>query len=265
MKKAYFYCSILILIIFVSSCSKIENLESDIQNASSSKLDTIKNIGQLNTKSAIWDDNGTFRKVFQIEDTDPEEENELGELFNRATCSNLFSGVDRAIAKKSFAAATTTTYSAFAPFRNTLQTDTYMRSLNIPTSSTSNRVSQENRNIYISSSYLYAIKRESDGDFHIIIGDASSNALTNCEASGLPSTSSASYTKIKAVQDALIARFATDFCGKSSYTVFSPPILITKLNGSIFFDVDHAAGTVGPTGYRPTTAWEVHPISFIQF
>jgi hypothetical protein len=38
-----------------------------------------------------------------------------------------------------------------------------------------------------------------------------------------------------------------------------------KVTGSLFFDVDHKAGSVGPTGMRPKTAWEIHPVSDIQF
>jgi hypothetical protein len=37
------------------------------------------------------------------------------------------------------------------------------------------------------------------------------------------------------------------------------------VTGSLFFDVDHPAGAVGPQGHRPQTAWEIHPISSIAF
>jgi len=29
--------------------------------------------------------------------------------------------------------------------------------------------------------------------------------------------------------------------------------------------VDHAAGVVGPQGMRPSTAWEIHPVTKIEF
>jgi hypothetical protein len=255
---------VLVSPLFFFSCGKMEPYH-DSKNEKSIIKDTIKNISELELGEAIWNDNGIYRKVSKIEDTDPEDTNEE-ELANRSSgCSSSYSGVDRKVAKISFSSATTKTHYTFNAFRKTLQTDDYMRSLGISTSSTSGRVSQEDRNIYITTSYLYAIKSESDGDFHMIIGDPSKAALTNCEASGLPSTKSSAYSKIKAVKDAIITRFETDFCGTSSYTIFSPPILIDKIYGSLFYDVDHAAGVVGPKGYRPTTSWEVHPISFIQF
>ena len=247
------------MLVTLISCNKFESVDTFQENNKS--LDTIHSLTEMKTNSVIWNDHGVFRTVTLEESTDPKEIEEENE--NKATCSGAFSGVDRAAAKTSFSSASQTTYYFFNTFRNTLQTDTFMRSIGI--SKSSNRVSQENRNIYITTSYLYAIKHESDGDFHMIIGDLSKVALTNCEASGNPSTTSSAYSKIKAVKDAIVSRFGTDFCGKTSYTIFSPPILIDKFNGSLFFDIDHAAGTVGPTAYRPTTAWEVHPISFIQF
>jgi hypothetical protein len=36
-----------------------------------------------------------------------------------------------------------------------------------------------------------------------------------------------------------------------------------KITGSIFFDGDHSAGTIGPltpVKHRPDTVWEIHPI-----
>jgi hypothetical protein len=36
------------------------------------------------------------------------------------------------------------------------------------------------------------------------------------------------------------------------------------VEGSLFYDVDHAPGAVGPRDMKPTTAWEIHPITQIQ-
>jgi hypothetical protein len=249
-------------ILFVVSCNKYEPI-GNLQENKNVDLDTIPRLTDMKSNKAIWNDNGIYRTVTIEESTDPKEFED--ESVEKATCSNAFSGLDRAVAKKSFSSATQYTYGSFNAFKNTLPTDAFMRSLGIPRSSTSDRVSQENRNMYIKTSYLYAIKRESDGDLHMIIGDNSQSALINCEASGYPATVATSYPKIKAVKEAIVARFSTDFCGKSSYTIFSPPVLITGFKGSLFFDVDHSAGTVGPAAYRPTTAWEVHPISYIKF
>lgn len=269
MKKYLVILKVLCLAVICNlffSCERIESLDKSIatENTVNKVLDTIQGLSQMKDKEVIWNDNGVYRKVSFGESYDPIEEDQQ-KMNKLATCSPLFSGNDRKAAKTSLATTQEVGYSTFNTFRNTLQSDTFMRSLGIPTNSTSNRVSQENRNINVSSSYLYAIKTESDGDLHMIIGDLSKVALTNCEASGYPSTSASSYTKIKTVRETVVKRFGTDFCGKSNYTIFSPPVQLLTFKGSLFFDVDHGAGVVGPLGYRPTTSWEVHPVSSIKF
>lgn len=52
-------------------------------------------------------------------------------------------------------------------------------------------------------------------------------------------------------------------CG--NYVLPSSPIPIRQLRGALFFDTDHPAGQVGPAGSRPSTAWEIHPVTFIEF
>jgi hypothetical protein len=46
----------------------------------------------------------------------------------------------------------------------------------------------------------------------------------------------------------------------SGYRKYTFPIPVV-VDGSLFFDVDHAAGVVGPAGMRPQTAWEIHPVT----
>lgn len=263
--KTYFFVTVCLLAMLTFSCNKFESL-SDIENENIQKLDTISNLALMKTDEVIWNDHGVFRKVSLLQDEDIEDEVEQAKgNTNKATCSNIFSGIDRGNIKKSLSTASPTTNNSLNALKSTFQTDAFMRSLGISTSTTSPRVTQENRNVHISSVYLYAIKNESDGDLHIIMGDLNKVALTNCEASGLPATSAVSFTKINAVRNAIVTKFGTDFCGKSSYTVFTPPVSVKNLDGSLFFDIDHAAGVVGPTGFRPDTAWEIHPISLLQF
>jgi hypothetical protein len=267
MKTKFF--TIFTATILLVSCNKNETV--DFNNTENLKnLDTIQSLAEFNTDRAIWNDHGVYRLVTKDLNNDPYEEHheetdgKEGNVTN-ATCNNTYSGVDRKATKISFSSAATTTNYTFSSFRNTLQTDAFMKGLGISGSSTSNRVSQENRNVYITTSYLYAIKKEADGDYHLIIGDPNKGSLTNCEASGLPPSSASSYTAINNVKNAIEAKFGTSLCGKTSYTIFTPPILIDKIKGSLFFDTAHAAGVVGPTGYRPTTAWEIHPLSELVF
>lgn len=227
--------------------------------------DTITSLAAFKNDTAIWFHHNQYTMVTYEESTDEENEEKDNTGTASLVCSDAFSGSARAVAKTSFASVSYGTYAGINAMRAVLQTDTYMRSLGITNSSP--RVSEENRNRNITTSYLYAIARESDEDFHMIIGDASSAAgnLLNCEASGNPVSSQSSYAAINAVRNYLKTYFGKDFCGQSGYTKFTPAIPITLLKGSLFFDVDHAAGTVGPLGLRPNTAWEMHPIHDIAF
>jgi hypothetical protein len=259
------------LSIIMYSCSKESNhaekntvpLQAGI--AIKTSYDTITSLAAFKKDTAIWFHHNQYTMVTYEERTD--EENEEKENTGPASlvCADAFAGSARAAAKTSFASVSYGTYASINAMRAVLQTDTYMRSLGITNSSP--RVSEENRNRNITTSYLYAIARESDQDFHMIIGDASSAAgnLFNCEASGNPVSSQSSYAAINAVRNYLKTYFGKDFCGQSGYTKFTPAIRVTLLKGSLFFDIDHAAGTVGPTGLRPNTAWEMHPIHDIAF
>ena len=54
----------------------------------------------------------------------------------------------------------------------TLPSDNFMRNLHPPITKDPNslRVQEENRNVSVESAYLFAIYRENDNDFHVIIG-----------------------------------------------------------------------------------------------
>jgi hypothetical protein len=248
----------------IISCNKSKDgSTSSLLLSKSIITDTITNLSQMTGNQAIWNDNGTFRTVTIVSDDEAEHDEETPSPNAGSTCTRNFSGVARASAKISFASATTRNYVSFSTLRNSLALDNTMRNLGITNSSP--RVSQENKNVRLTNRYLYALKRESDGDLHIIMGDASSTNFLNCEASGYPSSSAASYTAIKNVRDAIFTRFGTDFCSRTSYMIFSPALPVSEIAGSMFYDIDHAPGTIGPTGYRPTTSWEIHPMSAIGF
>ena len=51
---------------------------------------------------------------------------------------------------------------------------------------------------------------------------------------------------------------------EDGYDKYDPPIPV-QIVGSLFFDVDHQPGEVGPVGMKPKTSWEIHPVSDIQF
>ncbi|GAA4737011.1 hypothetical protein [Flavisolibacter ginsenosidimutans] len=258
----------LAVILTVYSCQKQAAPESQsVAAVAVSHHDTVTTLASFTADTAVWHHDGQYTLVTREPDRDDEAEAEEGEAQHEriTACSDAFAGSARSAAKTSYASVSYGTYATINALRVTLPTDAYMQGLGITNSSP--RVSEENRNRDITTAYLYAIARESDNDFHMIIGDANSAAgnLLNCEASGNPPSTQSSYAAISAVRSYLKSYFGTDFCGQSGYTKFSPALRLTVLKGSLFFDIDHAAGAVGPTGLRPNTAWEMHPIHNITF
>jgi hypothetical protein len=133
----------------------------------------------------------------------------------------------------------------------------------IAKTATSDRVTEEQHNVVVMA-FLYASSKEADNDFHCVIGTAEgqSQQFLNVEVSGLPVNGS-SRTQLEAVRNQFKTFFGANLPGQS-YHKFDPPIPV-RVSGSIFFDIDHKAGEVGPVGLKPKTAWEIHPVTDMEF
>ena len=180
-----------------------------------------------------------------------------------------FTGTDRKAAKISLSKAKPQTFATLGPLLDSglFIPDATMLSRNppIPKGAASNRVNEEQHNVTVTA-LLYASAKESDNDFHCIIGTPMGQAVRflNVEVSGLPA-SGAALAPLKSVRDTFKAFFGANLPDPLlGYSIFNPPIPI-QITGSIFFDIDHPAGTIGPPGMHPTTAWEVHPLSKLVF
>ena len=180
------------------------------------------------------------------------------------TCtSNNFSGVSRRLSKTSIASALLKSMT-FTSFIASLPSDkSMMANHNITTAPNNPRVPQENNNIQLNGIFLFAIKRENDNDYHIIIGDKNKKFF-NVEISGLPPHSAASFITLSKTRTAVETYFGKPNCNVGGYNVFPQGIKI-QISGSTFYDIDHAPGTIGPQGYMPATAWEIHPVTDIKF
>jgi hypothetical protein len=125
------------------------------------------------------------------------------------------------------------------------------------------RVEDEQRNVRVTA-YLFAVRKESDNDFHLILdddGNLEDGAKLNAEISGIPNEGP-DRNAIRQVRDSFKSRFNGN--PPTQYRPFLGPIRVV-IEGSLFFDRDHPPGTVGPQGYRPASAWEIHPIRSIEF
>jgi hypothetical protein len=177
-----------------------------------------------------------------------------------------FRGADRKVPKTSIASATREDFDDLDALMDSLEEDDDMRNRNPPIErDTMVRVAEERRNVRVSA-WIYAIKYEADQDWHVIIGtdpSATDKTYFNAEISGLPGNAASSYQKLLSVRESLANILENELPSGSSYRKYTEPIPVI-VDGSLFFDVDHAAGTVGPAGMRPDTAWEIHPVTRLR-
>ncbi len=173
---------------------------------------------------------------------------------------DTYTGKDRAIAKTSFVKnVPAVSFNSITQLLSALLPDQTIRpKLN----KNSKRISDEQKNVRLDKNiFLYAMKSESDNDYHVIVGDnktLSKATLLNIEISGVPTSGNPA---IQQVRDFFETNFV-QLCG-TKYAVFTANPIPIKIEGSVFYDVDHPAGQVGPTGLRPKTSWEIHPIAKI--
>jgi hypothetical protein len=183
--------------------------------------------------------------------------------------SDDFAGTARLAAKLSIAAAQpAVSYSDVSELIASFTPVDQMVKLKIPTTQTSNRVKQENRNIHVTG-FLYAASREADNDFHLIVGldpNAQDEMYMTMEVSGLPPTSYPAFGALNTARTAYKQFFGTKNLPGAGYHFYQPPIPV-EVQGSIFFDSSHDKGQApGPPSLksRMPTIWEVHPISSIK-
>ena len=228
-------------------------------------LDTIKDFQNPNPafgRVIFKSPKGKFYKV----DFLPESKWEMAERGGIPTiipncADSTFAGKARKSAKTSMVTATTEDFATVSALLKTLQKDAFMRA---KLTSNSPRAPEEKRYVRLKKdTYLYAFKKETDNDYHVIIGDnidPKKATYFNIEISGLPATN---FKAFQTPRRALEKKFV-QLCNLG-YAVFSANPIKISIEGSLFFDVDHLPGQVGPIGFQPTTVWEIHPVSKITF
>jgi hypothetical protein len=187
--------------------------------------------------------------------------------------NDRFEGDDRSGPKTSIVGGgRTEDFSSIAKLQASLPKDDKMREEHDPriTKKTMDRAPEEERNVRVKA-LIYAIKYESDHDWHLIAGtDPARGAIRyfNAEVSALPEEQDGgeapSFETLLAVRRSLAEILDNDLPGPGSYRQYDPfPVVI---EGSIFYDIDHAPGDVGPEKppMNPTTAWEIHPITSLR-
>jgi hypothetical protein len=182
----------------------------------------------------------------------------------RGPASEIFPPTSyRAVAKTSFAAGAARNFTSIPALFGPLPTDAAMTqqfpALVRRTGNTSPRVELEKRNVKVPA-WIYWIARETDHDFHIILGSTSqfgtATVFMNSEVSGLPSDNPtrSPFPQRRTGIRAILANH------ENANGLFVTPVPVT-VTGSLFWDGEHRSpNTVGPEGLQPSKAWEIHPI-----
>jgi hypothetical protein len=223
-------------------------------------------------EAAFTSPRGARYRIIETSELDPYErplaEEEVANLESaRLTPGDDFAGTDRRDAKLSIASAEVEQFDDLQSLVQSLTADADMEDHDpaITRDPDSERVAEEQRNVRVRA-FLYAASRETDNDFHFIVGRDPSLSPTymNMELSGLPPRTSDAFDRLDAARTAY-KTFVQGQTPGAGYHHYDPPIPI-EVQGSLFFDITHASGPhPGPAKLRPETIWEVHPISHIVF
>lgn len=182
-----------------------------------------------------------------------------------------FDGHSRAACKTSIVSARTESFASLAELWKTLPGDASMsrHEPKISDDENSQRVKEEKRNVLVKKAWLLAVKREDDGDFHLILASEPSiqaPVLFNAEISGLPEKDAASFAVLEKVRRDFETHFKGRTCFHNYKKFYESPVQIS-ISGSLFYDVEHTppGTTVGPKDLKTGTAWEIHPVTAISF
>ena len=124
-------------------------------------------------------------------------------------------------------------------------------------------------NVTVNDAWIYEISRQSDCDYHLLIGVHPSNdegKYLNAEISSI-NLDSPDAMHLWNVRKSFRQQYQ-DQMGKSlpagrSFAQPTPPIHI-RVSGSIFLDADHDRREVGHHDIKNFTSWEIHPITKIE-
>jgi hypothetical protein len=197
---------------------------------------------------------------------------EITEARRRPSDGEHFAGTARKAAKTSFARGAPRAFGSPGAVLDSIfrgedprTNDSTMRG---KLNESSPRSPEEERNVTVTA-FLYATKKETDDDFHVLIGDnpnGGDGRFMTAEVSGLPAPDNATTPQFEHVRNQFKEFFRTtgqELPG-SNYRIFSDPVPVT-ITGSIFFDVDHTIGEVHSRNAVPESVWEVHPVSNLVF
>lgn len=272
--------------LFLCTCILLASCKSGskITKTQAAGLDTITNINLLESKKRAIYKNEKGELFIMRYEPDPRDSMQKKDTLRpgngsgtqstaftiitaNARCdSENFDGSERAEPKITVSTANLESFSTLRAFISTLQ-DADAMADSITGDDDSVRIPEEDRNVRIRKTYLYCYSRQTDEDFHVIIGTTKTPSATtiyfNVEISGLPPTAYASFPFLQSARASFLTKASERLCS-SGYYFFENPLKI-EIEGSLFFDDQHHNGLIGPAAARPPDAWEIHPVTSLIF
>ncbi len=174
-----------------------------------------------------------------------------------AACSAL-----RVPAKTTVAAATVEKFASLHALLLSLPPDEEMRKNLAALRHTPGRLAVEQRNVEVEV-WVYGVAREIDDDYHMMLGSSPERPaeFMTAEITRVPSKSD-DHAALRAVRREARAIFGR-LTAVGIYKRLKPPLRV-RIAGSLFYDIDHRPGHVGPRDIAPVTSWEIHPVTTIE-
>jgi hypothetical protein len=182
-----------------------------------------------------------------------------------------FLGEARGDVKTSFVDVVPDTFASIKKLHSWLPDDEYMHKSTDAKHNNSPRTKEENHNIYLADLYIFGVKKEDDNDYHLILASSKKiekdQLFFSAEISGLPDSSSAFFSTLSAVREKFLSHFGADANQEYVFVASekNPPIHLAYIKGSLFFDNHHYGGHSSVKGFKVCSAWEIHPVTAIEF
>lgn len=188
-----------------------------------------------------------------------------------------FDGKKRSDAKTSISNGALKTYRTVKHFLEDFADKHPDKDMKAVVGNSNGRVQLEDFNAVIKKAWLFCYAKESDEDFHLVIGNtrnknAAGNRFIIVEIGGLPKSGTAINTLSKVQQD-FFALIGGSVCS-GGYIWFDEGNAPRKISvkGSIYWDTEHWSQAKNKPNHhgpdeledRLTTVWEIHPITEIK-
>jgi hypothetical protein len=180
--------------------------------------------------------------------------------------TKVFQGCNRGNVKTTMLNKTPISFQTVKELLAVLPNKDFMKAKGISSVETGLRDQEENKNVLVRKAFLFAIYKEDDNDYHMIVGstpDVNTAVLMNIEISGLPRSASAAIkAKFNIPRNRIenVSFLQNIPCKPSPIRLLKTPIELKNIRGSLFWDSQHSGGGVGPAAARPKSAWEIHPV-----